>query len=642
MLRVGRDTAIAGTVRTTRTNSTGAKGLPFAAGLLLVGPSSHVCGSLRNIAAMYPYGAESSVAERKLFLSVVLHAHLPWLVNHGTWPQGLYWLLEADAETYLPLLRVLQRLQQDGIAPGLSMDFSPILLEQLAHPVFQEKFPEYLQRKIDFAHADEAAFQAEGEEQLAALARFWQGWYREALEHFRALNQDIVGAFRRLGEAGTVQLLTCCATHGYSPLLGTDETVRAQVRLAVVTHRRHFGAAPRGIWLPECGYRPAGYWQPPVAGDGGRNFPGFYRIGVEHALLESGLRFFVADGHLIEGSRGFGSAFGSFNSALAADADLEAERPANTLYQAYGVEDRSSPQASGKTTVFPRDPRTGFQVWSGDSGYPADGVYLDFHKKRSPGGLRYWRVTGRGVGLGEKAIYAPEEALQRAGEHGRHFVSLVRGQLQRAADTGGLEGPPMLCSPFDAELFGHWWFEGVAFLEAMARELAAGATGVTPVGCAQYLQRYPPKQTLGLPEGSWGEGGDDRVWLNETTRWTWSRLYSAEHALRDLCTAGEWRDGAMGERLMKQMCRELLLLESSDWQFLMTTGAASDYAEQRFREHADMFDEVRTMWLEFRRGGRLPESMESRLGAIEWRDNPFAEVNPEFWVLGARAVELQA
>lgn len=590
---------------------------------------------------MYSCCAESFLAEQKLFLSIVLHAHLPWVVNHGTWPHGLDWLHEAAAETYLPLLRLLRRLQRDGINPGLSLDLSPILLEQLTHPVFREKFPEYLRRKINFAQDDEAAFTAEGEPELAALARFWQGWYQEALQQFEALGGDIVREFRVLGEAGIVQLMTCCATHGYSPLLGTDESVRAQVRLAVLAHRRHFGAAPRGIWLPECGYRPAGYWQPPVEGVGGRQFPGFYRIGVEHAVLESGVRFFIADGHLIEGSRGFGSAAGSFNSDATPNEETpEASAPARRgLYQAYGVEDRASATANGKTTVFPRDPRTGFQVWSGDSGYPADGVYLDFHKKRSPGGLRYWRVTGKGVSLEEKAVYAPADALDRADEHGRHFVSLVQSALERAVDGAELELPPMLCAPFDAELFGHWWFEGIAFLEAAMRALAAGDNGVVPIACATYLQRFPPKQTLGLPEGSWGDGGDDRVWLNDTTRWTWSRLYTAEHALRDLCTAGEWRDGAMGERLMQQMCRELLLLESSDWQFLMTTGAARDYAERRFREHADMFDEVRTMWHEFRRGGRLPEPMESRLTAIEWRDNPFPEVNPEFWVLGAKASE---
>ncbi len=574
------------------------------------------------------------MAERRKFFSIVLHAHLPWVVNHGTWPHGLDWLHEAAAETYLPLLRMLRRLQADGISPGLSIDLSPVLLEQLAHPVFQGRFPEYLERKIAFAQEDEAAFHREGNVHLAELARFWRGWYTETLRHFQQLDGDIVAEFRRVAEAGLLSLMTCSATHGYSPLLGTDESLRAQVRLAVLVHKRHFGAAPQGMWLPECGYRPAGYWHPPADGEGGQRFPALFRAGVDAALAESGLRFFVADGHLIRGDTGFGSPAGQFNSQLpvAPRTDGRPSDKPRSLYRAYGVVDGGGAGVD-RTAVFPRDPRTGFQVWSGDSGYPADGVYLDFHKKRSPGGLRYWRVTGRGIDMEQKLVYDPEAALQRADEHGRHFVSLVATALRDAQS----DPPAVLCSPFDAELFGHWWFEGVAFLEAVAREGAAAQSGVTPITCAEYLRRFPPQQAIHLPEGSWGDGGDHRVWLNDATRWTWSCLYTAEHALRDLCTAGEWRDGAWGERLLKQICRELLLMESSDWQFLITTGAARDYAERRFREHAAMFDELRAMWPEFRRLRSLPDDMQSRLIGIELVDDLFPEVNPEFWVLGAKA-----
>ncbi len=571
------------------------------------------------------------MAERKAFLSIVLHAHLPWVVNHGTWPHGLDWLHEAAAETYLPLLRMLRRLQKDAIQPGFSMDLSPVLLEQLSHPVFRERFPEYLESKVQFAVDDAAAFEREGDGQMAELARFWQRWYAETLEHFKSLNGDVVGEFRQLGEAGTLSLMTCSATHGYSPLLGTDESLRAQVRLAVLAHRRHFGASPRGIWLPECGYRPDGYWQPPVEGENKQAYPGFFRIGTEQALAESGLQFFIADGHLIEGGGGPGSPSGAFNSA-AGDGGTEVAKAQPSLYGPYGVMD-SDRRDGPRVAVFPRDPRTGFQVWSGDAGYPADGVYLDFHKKRSPGGLRYWRVTGAGVGLEGKLPYDPAAAQQRAAEHGRHFMTLVAEALGEVSQ----DAPPVLCSPFDAELFGHWWFEGIAFLEAVARAGAAGESGVTAIACGEYLRRYPPQQALELPEGSWGEGGDDRVWLNEATRWTWSRLYTAEHVLRELCTAGEWRDGADGERLMKQMCRELLLMESSDWQFLITTGAARDYAERRFREHAAMFDELREVWVQFQQRRTLPDEMRSRLDTIERIDDLFPEVNPEFWVLGAKA-----
>ena len=199
------------------------------------------------------------------FLSFTLHAHLPWVVNHGTWPHGIEWLHEAAAETYLPLLRVFANLERDGIALHCNLDLSPILLEQLAHPVFRADFPNYIQRKIVAAREDEAYFHQAGEEHLAETARFWQRFYTSALDDFAQLGQDIISGFRHFHESGLINLITSAATHAYLPLLGTDESVRAQLRTAVATHTRHLGFTPRGIWSPECGYRPAGRWSFPVA-----------------------------------------------------------------------------------------------------------------------------------------------------------------------------------------------------------------------------------------------------------------------------------------------------------------------------------------------------------------------------------------
>ena len=581
------------------------------------------------------------------FLNLSLHAHLPYVVNHGTWPHGLEWLLEAATETYLPLLRMLDRLDREGSPTRLSMDFSPVLLEQLAHPVFQAELPQYLQRKLQYAREDEAFFQQARELHFADVARFWQGRYQQALDDLRRMRGDLIGSFRRLEEQGRMELLTCAATHGYQPLLGTDESVRAQIRMAVRTHRRHFGRAPRGIWLPECGYRPAGYWQAAVAPEGEeRPYPSFHRIGIEQALEESGLTYFVVDAHLIEGSNRFASPYGSGLGSSARHQET-ASASANggagqlpgeeKLYRAYAV----GPDAEhAKVHVFPRDPRTGFQVWSGDAGYPADPRYLDFHKKRWPGGHRYWEVTGPHTDLGAKQPYHPELAEERTRAHAEHFVSLVRSALQSAEESAS---PKVLCAPFDAELFGHWWFEGVSFLEHVLRALGTGSRGVDLITGSAYLRLRAPEQAIEMPEGSWGAGGDNRVWLNADTSWTYALLYRCEHEVRELCTDGGWRDGALGERLARQMCRELLLLESSDWPFLITTGAARDYAEQRFQGHVDSYRLLRSLWTAFLDQGRqLSEEQTGQLVSIEKTDDLFADVNPEFWVRGAKAMETPA
>lgn len=573
------------------------------------------------------------------FLTFTLHAHLPYVVNHGTWPHGMEWLHEAAAETYLPLLRVLKNLERDKVRFNCNINLSPILLEQLTHPVFIAEFPNYLTRKIVAAQEDEAYFTQAGEAHYAETARFWHRFFSQALEDFTGFDQNIVKAFRHFNEIGLIEIITCGATHGYMPLLGTDESVRAQIRTAVKTHRRHIGEHPRGIWAPECGYRPAGFWNYPVpAADGSPMPAGFDRIGVEQALSESAIEFFFVDTHLVEESHRVPSPYELLNGEVPRDELTEemTHRDYRRLYQPYYVD--GPYDKANATTIFPRDPRTGIQVWSGDSGYPGDGTYLDFHKKRWPGGHRYWRVTGPKVDMGDKQPYYPQEAAERVKAHAAHYVHLVWEALHSGFNDSI---PPILCSPFDAELFGHWWFEGTMWLEAVARNIHDYNTGIELISCAEYLDRYPRAGFIAMHEGSWGAQGNNHVWMNPDTSWTYTHIYPAELYTREVCTAGQWRNSAPGKRIAQQLCRELLLLESSDWQFLITTGAARDYAEVRFLTHNDQFNEVKTIWQAFESTGSITAAQEARLAEIERRDSVFPDIDPEFWVAGSHETQNQ-
>lgn len=561
------------------------------------------------------------------FLTFTLHAHLPYVVNHGTWPHGMEWLHEAAAETYLPLLRVLGRLERDGIGLHCNLNISPVLMEQLAHPVFLAEFPKYVTRKIVSAREDEAFFVQSGEAHYAETARFWVRFFQQALDDFQALGGSILEGFRHFHQAGLIEIITCGATHGYMPLLGTDESVRAQVRMGVQTHIKHIGEHPKGIWSPECGYRPAGYWEYPVPNaDGSPTAPGFDRIGVEQALSESSLDYFFVDTHLVEESVPVFSPYPMHD----APAPAPEGRELRSLYRPYFVDGPYDKRFA--TSIFPRDPRTGVQVWSGDTGYPGDGNYVDFHKKRWPGGHRYWRVTGPKVDMGDKEPYYAHEAAAKVQGHASHFVHLVHEALKGAADG---EVPPILCSPFDAELFGHWWFEGPLWLEAVARILHDYPAGVELISCSKYLEEYPRAGFIAMHEGSWGAEGTNRVWMNPETSWTYTHIYPAEIYTRTVCTEGKWRESELGTRIVQQLCRELLLLESSDWQFLITTGAARDYAELRFLTHNDQFLEMKGIWQAFEADGVLNEHQTLRLEAINLRDGIFAEIDPGFWVEGS-------
>jgi 1,4-alpha-glucan branching enzyme len=567
------------------------------------------------------------------FLSFTLHAHLPYVVNHGTWPHGMEWLHEAAAETYLPLLRVLGRLQHDGIGLHCNLSLSPVLMEQLTHPVFVAEFPRYVTRKIVSAREDEAFFVQSGESHYADAARFWHRFFTDALDDFEAIDGNIVAAFRRFQEAGLIEIITCCATHGYLPLLGTDESVRAQIRTAVATHTRHIGQPPKGMWIPECGYRPAGRWTTPVANaDGSPTEPAFDRIGVEQAVSESRIDYFFVDTHLVEESEPVSSPYARSRTPPPGAAHGEHRAIYRPWYVdgSYGEPDDATRRKPA--TIFPRDPSTGVQVWSGELGYPGDGAYCDFHKKRWPGGHRYWRVTGPHVDMGDKEPYFPHEAQARIQSHASHFVHLVHEALK---STSADPAPPILCAPFDAELFGHWWFEGPLWLEAVARTLHQYPCGIQLTSCSNYLARYPRAGFIAMHEGSWGAEGNNQVWLNPETSWTYTHLYPAELYTRQVATQGKWRASELASEIVKQLCRELLLLESSDWQFLITTGAARDYAEHRFLTHNDQFLELKSMWEAFEQLGHLNEHQGLRLAAIQERDSIFPDIDPAFWTMGA-------
>jgi 1,4-alpha-glucan branching enzyme len=562
------------------------------------------------------------------YVTFALHSHLPYVVNHGTWPHGMEWLHEAAAETYLPLLRIFGELEQQGLALKANVNLSPILLEQLSHPVFKDEFPKYLLRKIQAAHKDAEEFTLQDDQHMVGVSRFWLHFYEQALRQFDELGSNIVRGFQHFYDSGAIEIITCGATHGYFPLLGTDASIRAQVKTGVETHERFFGRKPRGIWLPECGYRPAGSWQFPVSlnGFGSPQLrQPFYREGVEQILAEHGIEFFYVDTHLVDSSTRF-TPYQLLAGGVPVAMEIASERPQKNFYRPYYAE---GPDRDAQVAFFTRDPRTSVQVWSGDHGYPGDANYLEFHKKRWPGGNRYWRITGPKIDLGLKQPYDPRIALERTREHAKHFVRITTETLERYGNHN--PGTPVLTAPFDAELFGHWWFEGPEWLKQVALEFAKPESQVKLISCPDYLEQFPPAGYVALPEGSWGAESNNSVWLNEDTAWTWKHIYPAELAVQQMANSGLWRDHAIATRLVKQICRELLLLESSDWQFLITTKAARDYAEKRFNTHLEQFRKLLDTWRRFESTHQIPLDRVQELETIEVQDSVFADIDPDLW-----------
>jgi 1,4-alpha-glucan branching enzyme len=550
---------------------------------------------------------------------LVLHTHLPMVVNHGRWPHGSDWLCEAAFECYLPLLDTVHRLLADGIRAKWTINVSPVLTEQLASPEFQRELSFYYENVRRACTDSREHFEREGQPDLVKLTHFWEEFYERMWELHRRIGGDIPGTFADLERQGAIEIITCAATHGYLPLLSRDETIRLQLRTAVETHRRHFGRAPRGIWLPECAYRPRYEWTPPTGREQGKTRR--MRPGIEEMLAAHGLQYFIADAHLIAASEPvfLYRDYVPFRGQIGGEPVTEVPRTkARTPYMPWRVASRGG---TGSAIAFFRDPKTTLQVWSREHGYPGDFNYLEFHKKHHPGGLRLWRITDTSGDLGTKQPYDPEVAAERVRWQANHFVELVRDTAASAAGNG----PTLVCSPYDSELFGHWWFEGPAWLERVARGFAKA--GVTPMTLGEALEVVPPPETVALPEGSWGEGGDHRVWLNPDTEWTWDRVYSAEAEWTELLGRLEASSDDF-RRVLAMATRELMLLEASDWQFLITTWAARDYAERRVAEHYAEFKRLAEMARALANGEPLSAEGAGMLRRLERQDFCFPDLDP--------------
>jgi 1,4-alpha-glucan branching enzyme len=488
----------------------------------------------------------------------------------------------------------------------------------LEHPTFAAELEAYFKQRFEFCAEAPASMRGTPDESLLYLVEYWENRLRRLHAFWQEIDGDILGAFRSLQERERLEITSSAATHGFLPLLARDESIRLQLAVGRSEHLRLFGKLPEGCWVPECAYRGAGPWKPlPEAPDTGP------RRGIEEHLADAGYRYFYVDSHMARAGEPlgvYGAMFGGEAERLAAAAiarDPDSVVTDYSPYQAYRVTDALDARA---VAAFVRDPRSSQRVWNRHGGYPGDGNYLEFHKIRWPGGLRLWRVTSRTSDLGQKEPYMPDDARRVAGDHARDFADmLARLSRGQAAQDGAV-----VVAPFDTELFGHWWFEGPDFLGDLYAALPSHES-VRAVTAGEHLDTHDAPVAIQLAQGSWGANGDYSMWMNDQVAWTWPVIWELEESFWTLAPDALAQSAL--HPILAQAARSLLLLQSSDWQFIISTGEVEDYAIRRFTSHADdtreLLGMLRSGLQGIDAGGRM-----QRVAELQTRDDLFRDIIP--------------
>lgn len=518
-------------------------------------------------------------------LCLVLHAHLPF-VRHPEHEDFLEedWLYEAITETYLPLLEAFDRLADEGVRYRVTMTLTPTLVSMLRDDLLMGRYAQRLDRLCELAEKE--VRRTEGDATFAPLARFYEEHFGRIRRNFHErYHRDVVGGFRRLQDAGYLDIVTCGATHGFLPLMQRrPEAVRAQISVAASHYRQHFGRDPRGIWLPECGYYP----------------------GLEGHLAQENIRYFFVDTHaVVRGS----------------------PRP---LYGPY-----APVFTEAGVAAFARDPESSQQVWSAEHGYPGDPMYREFYRDigwdldldyvrpyvqptgdRKNTGIKYWRITQRGSE--HKQPWDPEAARERARVHAANFLFNRERQMEWLAEQ--MEGRrPVVVAPYDAELYGHWWFEGPWFLEELLRLSGSQDRAFKLATPTDHLRENPELQVVTPSTSSWGERGYASMWLDPTNDWIYRHLHECADRMVELVRLNP-DPGTLKRRALNQAARELLLAQASDWAFIMKTGTMVEYAVRRTHEHVARFQRLDAEVRE----DRIDEAW---LSSVESRNNVFPEID---------------
>ncbi len=516
----------------------------------------------------------------KGYLALVLHAHLPF-IRHPEHESFLEenWLFEAITDTYIPLINVFDGLIADGVDFHITVSLSPTLMAMLRDELLISRYLRHLDKLTTLAQME--VERTRSDKRLNELAVMYLERFRNAKSVFSdKYNYDLLSAFKKFQDLGKVEVITCCATHGFLPLMDhCRPAVRAQVEVAVKEYKNVFNTIPKGMWLPECAYHP----------------------GHDEILKEFGIGYFFVETH--------GVLFGS-------------PRPKFGVHSPY--------LCKSGAAVFARDMDSSKAVWSSKEGYPGDYHYREYYRDigfdleydyvkpfingdgtRINTGIKYHRITGDAE---YKDLYNRSEALSIAADHAGNFMFNREKQVEHIA--GMMDRKPIIVSPYDAELFGHWWFEGPEWLGYLFRKMHFDQDNIKSITPGDFLKLYDKFPVMEPSASTWGYKGYNEVWLDGCNDWIYKHLHKiAELMVED---AKDYTSPTPAERrALNQMAREILLAQSSDWAFIIKTGTFVEYAIKRTKDHIGRFLAIHNQLREGKLDMKMIEEAERKFSVFK-------------------------
>ncbi|MCX7641523.1 MAG: DUF1957 domain-containing protein [Elusimicrobiales bacterium] len=467
----------------------------------------------------------------------VFHFHLPYIYHK----EGNYfeenWYYQSLADSYIPFLIMMEELACASIAPSLVVSISPVLYNMMENEVMSDRFRKYLEKMLILIDEERNII---NDERISKVLDVYEEKYTKVLNYFDRYSGDIITPFKLLKSQGVFEIITTPLTYPILPLITSKEAVNLQISGAIKDFQEKFLEKSRGFFIPECAWC----------------------RDIENFLVKNSIEYIFLDERSCEGF----SPSNIYSLESGIRVFLRDYRAFDFLFGEKGIIKNSF-----------------YREFYRDIGYERDISYLkkytgcDFHV---PTGIKYFRITDVNVSLDKKEVYVPELAFKSLEQDSIKFADFICNIFSNSNNT------PLFVAVFNTEIFGHKWFEGIDFLKHFFINVRQKRYPFNFVIPSLYIKNTLSKTIVNPSISSWSDNGFFDKWLNEKNDFVYPYLH--EIIKRFIYVASRYRNLPVisdNEKILRQIVREIVMMQSSDWAVMIGNNIHKEYAIYRITKH---------------------------------------------------------